>query len=179
MAQVNIVEQVNELANLQGRSQALIDLAVENSRIRASIGATVSSMQVNMNKLREVLISARAVSDRVTGANKKQSDLLDALEAALRENPSTDLEKNVGELSTLISQMSEGPAVGPAIETAADIERGLQSALSALDQQGGYQYGHKRRTPSMKKSCKGKNSSNKSCKRKTTHRRHKSSTRRR
>jgi hypothetical protein len=151
-----IVQQVNELANLQNRSESLIALAVQNAEIRANIGRKISEMREQFQALAGVLASAKSVANRVEGANAKQTEHLDKLARALESAPtSTDLERSVGELSAVVQGLGGQPPGAPtgSMETAAVIEDNMSTELPFKDaiSSGGYRYSRKRKTPTRKK----------------------------
>ncbi len=156
-----IVQQVNELANLQNRSEALLAVARQNAMVRASVGAKVVEIGEQLGRLAEVLASARLVSNRVKGANEKQTKHLDELAAALEAAPtSADLERSVDELSAVVQGLGGQPPGAPtaSMEPVSAINNSV-SASPTEDElpfqdarsRGGYRYSRRRKTPTRRK----------------------------
>ena len=141
--------QVNELADLQGRSAALLALAQQNALVRASIGSKIVDIGEQLGKFAEVLATARLVANKVEGANERQTKHLDNLMSALEAAPtSADLERSVDELSAVVKGMDGQPPGAPAaiMETESQ-ELPFQEARSI----GGYRYSRRRKTPTRKR----------------------------
>ena len=140
--------QVNELADLQGRSAALLALAQQNALVRASIGSKIVDIGEQLGKFAEVLATARLVANKVEGANERQTKHLDNLMSALEAAPtSADLERSVDELSAVVKGMDGQPPVSPPSTLSAVTPPFFPSAPPA----GGYRYSRRRKTPTRKR----------------------------
>ena len=155
-----VVQQVNDLADLQNRSQALIDLAVQNAAIRGNIARKVMGMQEQVRALAGVLAAARGVADKVEGATERQTAHLDKLAAALNQAPtSAELETSVDELGTLVGDLC-GPPGSPtaSMEPVSAINNPVSAPPTADElpfqdarSRGGYRYSRRRKTPTRKR----------------------------
>jgi len=109
-----VIDQVNELADLQGRSAAILTLARRNAEVRADIGRKTVEITAQINRVGEALRAAQVVAARVVGANDKQTEHLNNLEAALNQAPTAEeLNVQVDVLSALTKGLDEGPPATP------------------------------------------------------------------
>ena len=164
-----VIDQVNELADLQGRSAAILTLARRNAEVRADIGRKTVEITAQINRVGEALRAAQVVAARVVGANDKQTEHLNNLEAALNQAPTAEeLNVQVDVLSALTKGLDEGPPATPPSNLSANTPAFVPESPPA----GGYRYSRRRNTPTRRKTPTRK--------RKTpTRRRRKSKTRRR
>jgi len=149
----DIRAQVNELADLQGRSAALIALAEQNAAGRANIAQKVTEIEEQISRVGDVMSAAKLVADRVEGANEKQTQHLEALEGALRKAPTAEeLDDRLQNLKVLATSLNEqGPrglnTVAPPSKLSAVTPPFVPSAPPA----GGYRYSRRRKTPTRKR----------------------------
>jgi hypothetical protein len=143
-----VIDQVNELADLQGRSAAILTLARRNAEVRADIGRKTVEITAQINRVGEALRAAQVVAARVVGANDKQTEHLNNLEAALNQAPTAEeLNVQVDVLSALTKGLDEGQPATPPSNLSASTPPFVPGAPPA----GGYRYSRRRKTPTRKR----------------------------
>jgi hypothetical protein len=164
-----VIDQVNELADLQGRSAAILTLARHNAEVRGNIGRKTAQIAAQLKQVGEVLNRAKLVADRVVGANEKQTEHLNNLETALNQAPTAEeLDEQVDTLSALAMSLEGGPPAAPPSNLSADAPAFVPAAPPA----GGYRYSRRRKTPTRRKTATRKRTpSRRRRKHKTHHRR--------
>ena len=151
-----VVQQVNELADLQGRSEAILTLARRNAEVRGNIGRKTAEIAAQLKQVGEVLNRAKLVSDRVVGANEKQTEHLNNLETALNQAPtSEELDDQVDTLSALAMSLEGGPPGAPPSNLSAESQGLIDEIDAALatPASGGYRYSRRRKTPTRRKTA--------------------------
>jgi hypothetical protein len=163
-----IIEQVNELADLQGRSAAILTLARRNAEIRTDIGRKTAEITAQINRVGEALRAAQLVAARVVGANDKQTEHLNNLEAALNQAPTAEeLNVQVDVLSALTKGLGEGPPAAPPSNLSAN----TPAFVPASPPVGGYRYSRRRKTPTRRKTATRKRTPSRGRRKHKTHRR--------
>ena len=145
-----IVRQVNELADLQGRSETILALAESNAVIRGNIGRKTAEIAAQLGRVGEVLKRAKVVADRVVGANDAQTAHLDKLETALKKAPTAgELDEQIDALSALANGLDGGPPSTPPSNLNPDAATFVPAVPQTTT--GGYRYNRRRKTPTRKK----------------------------
>ena len=163
-----VIDQVNELADLQGRSTAILTLARRNAEVRADIGRKTVEITSQINRVGEALRAAQVVAARVVGANDKQTEHLNNLEAALNQAPTAEeLNVQVDALSALTKGLDEGPPATPPSILSAN----TPAFVPASPPVGGYRYSRRRKTPTRRKTATRKRTPSRHRRKHKTHRR--------